>query len=44
MQKSDLKMCHFAGSTGWRAWEALTEKEREKPRLASESAILFERK
>ena len=38
------KRLHFAGSTGWRVWEALTEKKRQKLRLASESAILFERK
>jgi hypothetical protein len=35
-----VRLLHFAGSTGWRVWEALTEKERQKLRPA---AILFER-
>ena len=39
-----VRLLHFARSTGWRVWEALTEKERQKLRLASESAILFKRK
>jgi hypothetical protein len=42
--RGEFDSFHFAGSTGWRVWEALTEKERQKLRLASESAILFERK
>jgi len=39
----EVRLLDFARSTGWRVWEALTDK-REKRRLAAVSAIRFERK
>lgn len=37
------KLLHFAGSYGWRAWEALSERERAQLGLEQEDPIRFER-
>jgi hypothetical protein len=35
------RLLHFHGIHGWRAWEALTPKEREALRLKTEDTIFF---
>jgi hypothetical protein len=37
------KLLHFAGSQGWRAWEALSPKERAEFGLAQEDSVRFDR-
>jgi hypothetical protein len=37
------KLIHFSGSTGWRAWEVLTDTERTECEIEKDCAVRFER-